>query len=71
MEELVAELGSAFLSAETGLQGRIEGHASYIKSWLKVLKHDKRAIITAASKARQAARLILDGEPVAMRATTA
>ena len=71
MEELVAELGSAFLSAETGLRGRIEGHASYIKSWLKVLKHDKRAIITAASKASQAARFILEGEPVAMRATTA
>ena len=54
MEELVAELGAAFLCAETGVQGRIEGHASYIESWLNVLKKDKRAIVTAASKASQA-----------------
>ena len=60
MEELVAELGAAFLCAETGVQGRIEGHASYIQSWLKVLKNDPRAIITAASKASQAARFVLD-----------
>ena len=54
MEELVADLGAAFLCAETGVQGHIEGHASYIESWLNVLKKDKRAIVTAASKASQA-----------------
>lgn len=60
MEELVAELGAAFLCAETGIFGKVENHASYIKSWLKVLKNDKRAIVTAASKASQAARFLLE-----------
>jgi antirestriction protein ArdC len=56
MEELVAELGSAFLSADLDLtpQPR-EDHAAYIASWLKVLKNDKRAIFTAASHAQRAA----------------
>lgn len=54
-EELIAELGSAFLCAETGIfpEPRID-HARYIESWLKVLKGDKRAIFTAAAKANQA-----------------
>jgi antirestriction protein ArdC len=54
-EELVAELGAAFLSAGLGLtvEPRAD-HAGYIASWLKVLKDDKRAIFTAASKAQQA-----------------
>ena len=67
MEELIAELGAAFLCAETGIQGRIEHHASYIKSWLKVLKSDHRAIVTAASKASQAARFLIDGQPAEIR----
>ncbi len=56
MEELVAELGSAFLCAETGVKGKLEHHASYIDSWLAVLKKDKRAIVTAAAAAEKAAR---------------
>jgi antirestriction protein ArdC len=54
-EELIAELGSAFLCAEIGIspEPRID-HARYIDSWLKVLKSDKRAIFTAAAKANQA-----------------
>lgn len=68
MEELVAELGAAFLCAETGINGRIEGHANYIKSWLKVLKNDPRAIVTAASKASQAAQYLIDGPVAAMYA---
>jgi len=56
MEELVAELGAAFLCADLGLAPRIrEDHAPYIASWLKVLKQDKRAIFTAASHAQKAA----------------
>ncbi|WP_245766250.1 ArdC family protein [Sulfitobacter brevis] len=56
MEELVAELGAAFLCSELGLAPvPREDHACYIKSWLAVLKQDKRAIFTAASKASQAA----------------
>ena len=62
MEELIAELSAAFVSAETGIVGQLEGHASYIKSWLRVLKNDPRAIITAASRASQAARYILDAQ---------
>jgi len=56
MEELVAELGAAYVSAELGLPGdpRTE-NAPYVASWLKALKNDKRAIFTAAAKAQQAA----------------
>jgi antirestriction protein ArdC len=56
MEELVAELGAAFLSADLELTPEPrEDHASYIASWLKVLKNDQRAIFTAASHAQRAA----------------
>jgi len=55
MEELVAELGAAFLSSDLGLTPDIrEDHASYIASWIKVLKDDKRAIFSAASHAQRA-----------------
>lgn len=55
MEELVAELGSAFLSADLDLTPEPRAdHAAYIASWLKVLKSDKRAIFTAASHAQRA-----------------
>jgi len=55
MEELVAELGAAFLCSELGLPtDPRHDHAPYIASWLKVLKNDKRAIFTAAAKAQEA-----------------
>lgn len=56
VEELIAELGSAYTMArlELDLTPRLD-HAQYIASWLKVLKADKRAVFTAASKAQQAA----------------
>ena len=55
-EELIAELGAAFTCAQLGLSTEPrEDHAQYIQSWLRVLKADKRAIFTAASKAQQAA----------------
>lgn len=54
-EELVAELGAAFLCAELGIsQEPRTDHACYIETWLRVLRNDKRAIFTAASKATQA-----------------
>lgn len=54
-EELVAELGSAYLCGALGLSKTPrEDHASYLSSWLKVLKQDKRAIFTAASHAQKA-----------------
>lgn len=55
-EELVAELGAAFLAADLGLTPEPRAdHASYIGSWLKVLKDDKRAIFSAAAQAQRAA----------------
>jgi len=56
MDELVAELGSAFLCADLDLTPEIrEDHAAYIASWLEVLKNDKRAIFSAAAHAQKAA----------------
>jgi antirestriction protein ArdC len=60
MEELVAELSSAMLGAELGLPvEHLDHHASYLASWLKVLKADSRAILTVAAKAEQAFSLLL------------
>ena len=55
-EELVAELGNAFLCADLGITPETrEDHAAYIATWLKVLKDDKRFIFSAASHAQRAA----------------
>lgn len=60
MEELVAELSSAILGAELGLPvEHLDHHASYLASWLKVLKADSRAILTVAAKAEEASSLLL------------
>jgi antirestriction protein ArdC len=54
-EELVAELGSAFLCADMELTPEVrDDHASYIATWLEVLKNDKRAIFQAATYAQRA-----------------
>ena len=54
-EELVAELASAFLSADLNLTPEVrDDHAAYIASWLSILKNDKRAVFTAASYAQKA-----------------
>jgi antirestriction protein ArdC len=56
MEELVAELGAAFLSSDLDLTPELRpDHASYMDGWLRTLKSDKRAIFTAASHAQRAA----------------
>ena len=67
MEELVAELASAMIGADLGLPvDHLDDHASYIATWLKVLKADPRAILMAAAKAEAAAGYLLgfssDGE---------
>lgn len=69
MEELVAELGAAFLCADLGLapEPRDE-HAAYLASWLKVLRDDKRAIFTAASHAQRAADYLHGLQPQAQAA---
>jgi antirestriction protein ArdC len=60
VEELIAELTAAFVCAHLGLSSEPRpDHAQYIASWLKVLKADKRAIFTAASKAQQAADFMI------------
>jgi len=59
-EELVAELSSAMLGAELGLPvTHLDSHASYIEHWLKLLREDDRAILTAAAKAEEASSLLL------------
>ena len=65
MEELVAELGAAFLSADLNLTPALrDDHASYLASWIKALKNDKRAIFTAASHAQRAADFLHGLQPV-------
>jgi antirestriction protein ArdC len=67
MEELVAELGAAFLCASLELtpEPRDE-HASYIDSWLKALRDDKRAIFHAAAHAQRAADYLHNLQPAAV-----
>lgn len=68
MEELVAELGSAFLSADLELTPELrEDHAAYIASWIKILRNDTRAIFTAASHAQRAVDFLY-GAPKAAEA---
>ncbi len=57
-EELVAELGSAFLCAHCRIDGKTQ-HGAYINAWMNIMKADKRAIFLAASKAQQAADYVL------------
>jgi antirestriction protein ArdC len=55
MEELVAELGAAFLCAALGIANEPrQDHAAYVASWLEVLDHDHKAIFMAASQAQKA-----------------
>ncbi|WP_137390341.1 ArdC family protein [Rhodoligotrophos defluvii] len=54
-EELVAEIGAAFLCADLGIAPEVrEDHAAYMASWLQVLKDDKRAVFQAAAHAQRA-----------------
>ncbi|KRQ95514.1 hypothetical protein CQ12_38685 [Bradyrhizobium jicamae] len=53
-EELIAELGAAFLCAEFRFDGDVR-NAGYIASWIELLKADKRAFFTACSQASRAA----------------
>lgn len=57
-EELVAELGAAFLCQEKGIAGDLR-HAGYIQSWLKALRDDSKAIFKAAALAEKASEFIL------------
>lgn len=73
-EELVAELGAAFVVGHIGfVDATIENHAAYVESWLKVLKNDKTAIFTASKQASMAYEFILGngGEKAANNAANA
>ena len=54
-EELIAELGSAFLNADLGIIGStLQDHADYLAHWVAILRDDKKAILTAAAQASKA-----------------
>lgn len=58
-EELIAELGSAYLAQEYGVSLELrEDHTQYIKNWLQCLKDDKRFIFNAAALAQKACDFI-------------
>ena len=64
MEELVADLGAAFLCADLAITPEDrEDHASYVATWLKVLQDDKRAIFSAASHASKAVDFLHSLQP--------
>lgn len=68
-EELIAELGSCFLCADLGIVPELEprpDHASYLQSWLDVLKNDKRAIFQAAAHAQRAVSYLHSLQPAEM-----
>lgn len=63
-EELVAEMGAAFLAGYCGIENRtINNSAAYLANWLKALKDDSRMVVVAASQAQKAADLILGLSP--------
>jgi antirestriction protein ArdC len=63
MEELRGELASAFVANELGIPTDIPHHASYIASWIKPLKDDKREIFRAAADAQRIASMELGFHP--------
>jgi antirestriction protein ArdC len=70
-EELVAELGAVFLSADLGIVPEMEpraDHASYIASWLDVLRNERRFIFSAAAHAQRAVAYLHDLQPQEMKA---
>jgi antirestriction protein ArdC len=60
-EELIAELGAAFLSNEAGILDsvRFENSAAYLGSWINKLENDPRMIVSAASQAQKASDFVL------------
>jgi len=63
-EELVAELGAAFLCADLDLTPEVrEDHAAYVATWITVLKTDTRAIFSAAAHAQRAADYLHSLQP--------
>ena len=62
-EELVAEIGATFMCNHVGIEAQtMDSHTNYLKSWLKVLKNDNRAIFKAARLAQKASDFLLKVE---------
>ena len=70
-EELIAELTSCMVGTVLGLPCDVENHASYLQSWLDVLREDKRAVFRAAAAAQKAADWMLALHPDYARAAAA
>jgi antirestriction protein ArdC len=62
-EELIAEMGAAFLCGIAGIEGAtLQDSTAYLANWIKVLKGDSRLAITAAAQAQKAADYVLGRE---------
>lgn len=59
-EELVADMGSAFVCSTLGISPDLENHASYLAGWMKAIKDDNRVFFRAYALAKQAADLLLE-----------
>lgn len=60
-EELIAEMGAAFLCGFAGIENKtIDNSAAYVQGWVKAIKEDKKIVITAAAQAQKAADFILN-----------
>ena len=61
-EEIIAEMGAAFLSAQAGINydAIVENNAAYLQGWLNKLRTDKQFILKVAAQAQRATRYILD-----------
>jgi antirestriction protein ArdC len=69
-EELIAEIGAAFLCGKVGILERtIKNSSAYIKSWLRVLKNDRGMILSSATKAQKATDWILGNRKETKRKT--
>jgi len=63
-EELVAEMVAAFLNAESGIEATMDNSAAYLRSWVKTISEDTRAVVVAAGQAQKATDYILGRTPV-------
>ena len=67
----MAEIGAAFLCAELGITQTVRpDHAQYLANWLQLLKHDPKAIFTAAARASEAVSYLRTLQPCDPRART-
>lgn len=60
-EELIAEMGAAFISGHCGIENKtLNNSAAYLQSWIRVLRSDSKLVLVAAGQAQKAADLILN-----------